>query len=139
MNFYVNPEKRTTVAVMTDVQSDAFDYICALVKNRDSNTRQGVYAGDILRSMVRKNMPNVLRAKAKCAPQDDFFEDVGTELARARLLCKYYNHCFAIILKYKAYIDEHVEDRLLMAIDSLVDRCTQYGDLVWDILDATEE
>lgn len=139
MNFYVNPEKRTTVAVMTDVQSDAYDYICALVKNKDNNTRQGVYASDILRSMIRKNIPNVLRAKAKCAPQDDFFEDVGTDLARARLLFKYYMHCFNIILEYKAYIDEHLEDRLFMAIDNLADRCTQYNDLLCDILDATEE
>ena len=100
MNIYVDKEKRTTVAVMTNVQLDIFKYLHSLLRNRDINGYKDVYAVDILREIVYKSVPNTLRAKAKCSPEDNFFEDIGMDLARTRLLEKYHGHCLSILFKY---------------------------------------
>ena len=137
MDIYVDKEKRTTVAVMTDVQYDIFKYLCSWLRNRDMNSYEGVYAADILRDMVYKSVPNTLRAKARCSPEDIFFEDVGMELARARLLEKYYSHCLSILLKYAEYVYKHLNNRLFTTINMMGDKLEADGDTLLGILNST--
>lgn len=137
MNIYVDKEKRTTVAVMTNVQSDIFKYLRSRLCNRDMDSYEGVYAVDILRDMVRKSVPNTLRAKAKCSPEDNFFEDIGMDLARTRLLEKYHGHCLSILFKYKDYVKKHLTDRLMAAIYMMDDKLEADGDVLLAILNST--
>lgn len=136
MDIYVDKEKRTTVAVMTNVQSDIYNYLYSLLRNRDVNSYEDIYASDILRGMICKNVPNILRAKARCSPEDNFFEDVGTDLARARLLEKYHSHCLSILLKYAEYVYEHLNNRLFTTINMMGDKLEADGDVLLDILNS---
>lgn len=137
MDIYVDKEKRTTVAVMTNVQLDILKYLHSLLRNRDINGYKDVYAVDILRDMVYKSVPRILQAKAKCSPEDNFFEDIGTDLARTRLLEKYYNHCLSILLKYKEYVNKHLNDRLVTAIYMMSDKLEANDAILLDILSST--
>ena len=137
MDIYVDKEKRTTVAVMTNVQSDIYNYLHSLLRNRDVNSYEDVYASDILRDMVCKSVPNILRAKAKCSPKDNFFEDVGMDLARARLLEKYHNHCLSILFKYAEYVYKHLNNRLFTTINMMGDKLEADGDTLLGILNST--
>lgn len=137
MDIYVDKEKRTIVAVMTNVQSDIFKYLCSWLRNRDMNSYDGVYAIDVLRDMVRKSVPNTLRAKAKCSPEDNFLEYVGEDLARARLLEKYYSHCLSILFKYQEYVNRHLNDRLMAATYMMDDKIEENDNTLLYILNST--
>ena len=137
MNIYIDREKRITVAEMTNVQSDIFKCLCSWVRNRDINSYESVYAVDILRDMVRKSVPNILWAKAKCSPEDNVLEYVGDDLARARLLEKYYTHCLSILFKYQEYVNRHLNDRLMAATYMMDDKIEENDDTLLYILNST--
>lgn len=137
MDIYVNKEKRTTVAVMTNVQYDIFKYLRSRLYNRDVNSYEDAYAVDILRSMVRKSVPHTLRVKAKCSPEDNFFEDIGIDLARTRLLGKYYRYCLSVLLKYEEYVYEHLNNRMFAAISMVENKLEANDDTLLDILSST--
>lgn len=137
MNFYVDQEKRTTVAVMTNVQSDICNYLHSLLRNRDINSYEDIYAPDILRDIICKSVPNILRVKAKCSPEDNFSEDIGVGLARARLLEKYHSHCLSILLKYAEYVYKYLDNRLLTSINMMGDKLEADKSVLLDILNGT--
>lgn len=137
MDIYVDKEKRTTVAVMTNVQSDIYNYLCSCLRNRDVNSYEDVYASDILRDMVCKSVPNILRAKAKCSSEDNFFENVGVDLARAKLLEKYHSHCLSILFKYAEYVYKHLNNRLFTTINMMNGKLEADGDTLLGILNST--
>ena len=137
MDIYVDKEKRTIVAVMTNVQSDIYNYLRSCLCNRDVNSYEYIYAPGILRDMIYKSVPNILRAKAKCSPEDNFSEDVGEDLARARLLEKYHSHCLSILFKYEEYVYKHLNNKLTAAINMMGDKLYADNGTLVDILDST--
>lgn len=134
MEFYTNPDKRITVAVMTHVQRDIANYLYALLRNKNRDCFEDLYGVDILRNIINKTVPNVLRAKAKCAPNDIFSEDWGKKLAGARLLSRYYNHCFNVFMEYDSYINEHINMKMIDAMDRISDKANYYDDIQYDLL-----
>jgi hypothetical protein len=137
MDIYVDKEKRTIVAVMTNVQSDIYNYLRSCLCNRDVNSYEYIYAPGILRDMIYKSVPNILRAKAKCSPEDNFSEDVGEDLARARLLEKYHSHCLSILFKYEEYVYKHLNNKLTAAINMMGDKLYADNGTLVDILSST--
>lgn len=48
-------------------------------------------------------IPNVIQAKAKCHPEDEFDEETGKAIARKRLLDKYQLTCYKALIRYNEY------------------------------------
>ena len=105
IQYFVDESKRTCVAklvfededgeALTPLE-DAESYICSKLERGAASSssrteRDLIFAYTVIVKAVLRRMgvPQFV-AKAECAPQDTFDEVVGCDLARARLLRKYY-------------------------------------------------
>ena len=105
IQYFVDESKRICVAklvfedengeALTPLE-DAENYICAkLLREAASSTSRterdliSAYAVTVRAVLRRMGVPQFV-GRAECAPEDTFDEAVGCDLARARLLRKYY-------------------------------------------------
>lgn len=85
IHYIIDEEKRTVAAYM---KNTAYDFLLNIDERLEKKPLMRIDVGN-------DNMSNYMikpsyRAKAKCAPEDEFNIEVGVELAKARLLEKYY-------------------------------------------------
>lgn len=104
IQYFVDEDKRICVAklsfenedgTMTALE-DAETYLCSRIEraaassaSRSDRDLAFAYTVVVKAVLQRMGVPQFV-AKAECAPQDTFDEVVGCDLARARLLRKYY-------------------------------------------------
>ena len=116
INYVINKEKRTIVAIMTDCEYDILD---SLIK-------AGLYSLYDYGDKVKKAMiPNVFRGKAKCSPEDEWDEEAGKKIARERMLAKYYLHKAK---KFKQILADFLEatDVLTFFARNSIEKCEMY-------------
>lgn len=88
IKYFINKEKGIIVAVLEDCKDDFHDYM--LTKDR---------AFSIWNECCPMREKYV--GKAKCCSSDNFDEEYGKELARTRLLLKYYEDFTKCFYRYK--------------------------------------
>lgn len=87
------PEKKMTIAILEDCRYDAVVKISKMLE-----------AASSLRFDPQKYlMANSFRAIAKCAPEDEWDEEVGKAVAKAKVMKKYYK---AYDKRLDAFVDE---------------------------------
>lgn len=80
IKYYENPEKKTVYAVLEDTRYDAAMKIAKVLGCTKS-----------LRFDLNKYvMPDTFKACAKCHPDDEYNPEVGMQIAKERLMRKYY-------------------------------------------------
>lgn len=84
IEYYVNNLKGVTVAVMTGCEDDAID----LLLKRGLMPEVNYYTPS--EELAKYKMPKTFSGKATCSVDDNPDAGVGTALARARMLKKYY-------------------------------------------------
>lgn len=102
MRYFIDRDKRTVVAVMSvefedkDPADSARDYVLAKMNNFLKSYNIDPYWMDLVFCrFVNKYIPEGKKyvGVAKCAPEDEWDEERGVRLARARALAKYYQDC----------------------------------------------
>lgn len=98
IEYIVNKEKRTVVAMIKfDKKQETFkdsDWVLYRLAEAFSCLKHNDYeATKAYRDLEEKMFfPKVMSAKAKCAPEDEWDEEYGKDLARARLVEKIKNY-----------------------------------------------
>lgn len=79
IKYYKNPKTKQTFAVLQDTKFDAVDKIAKVL-------------GDIcwMMNCDKYMMRDMYKASVKCLPEDEYSEEKGMELAKDKLLKKYY-------------------------------------------------
>lgn len=98
--FYVDEAARVVVCVIPDTCSTFMNFL-----------EESLYQNGILLPLPNYseyNFPSSISAKAKCAPEDEWDEEYGRELAYQRAKEKYYRYFFNLTDKYFAYIEKQV-------------------------------
>lgn len=80
LKYYVNKEKRTVVCVLECDEFSAVDFV-----ERNHSIRGEYFAHDYKKYV----MPMRFEGKAKCAPEDEFDEELGKLIAFDRAKAKY--------------------------------------------------
>lgn len=88
IKYFINKEKGIIVAVLEDCEDDFYDYML---------TKDPAF------SILDEHLPMREKyiGKAKCCSSDNFDEEYGKELARTRLLLKYYEDFTKCFYCYK--------------------------------------
>lgn len=99
--FYVDEVARVVVCVIPDTR---FTFVHFIEKNKNA------YQIDLPFPYPYDEyyFPSSISAKAKCAPEDEWDEEYGRELAYQRAKEKYYRYFFNLTDKYFAYIEKQV-------------------------------
>ena len=109
MEYYVNEPRRTVVAILPNAQKEAFYTLKMIFKNRCINkTYNDIFSKNTLYSFINKYMPDIVRGKAKCSPEDVWNQTVGENLAEMRALARFYKYCETILIKYMEYIQHNI-------------------------------
>lgn len=101
IQYFVDESKRVCVAKLVfeggcEADDDAIEFIMGkltnVLNNSSSNKERYCLCGyrAVVAGVVRDRPAPQLVGKAECSPRDTFDPDVGCELAKARLLRKYY-------------------------------------------------
>ena len=87
--YVVNEEKKKVCAYMPDCRQDFINYVynCGSVNN-DGRLK---FIADIVSFDKLAKFPDKFFAVATCDDRDDFDPEIGKEIAKAKLLVKYYN------------------------------------------------
>lgn len=110
MNYYVVPEQGKVIGVLNGCAWDAVRKIEKLTNNTSACFFDKKYL-----------MPNTFRAVAKCSEDDVFDEETGKEIAKQKVMDKYY---------------DSLDRRMVMffgEIQDLYHKC--FGDDVYDVAD----
>lgn len=94
IEYYVNEEKKTVTAVLTDVRQEMSNMFKKKFANAGFSARRDTWilGGTEALSDVMKFIPDKLVATATCAPEDEFDVEFGCSLARMRLIEKLYKY-----------------------------------------------
>ena len=94
IEYYVNEEKKTVTAVLTDVRQEMSNMFKKKFANAGFSARRDTWilGGTEALSDVMKFIPDKLVATATCAPGDEFDVEFGCSLARMRLIEKLYKY-----------------------------------------------
>lgn len=98
--FYVDEAARVVVCVIPDTRSTFISFL-----------EENLYQNEIMLPLPNYrdyDFPSSISAKAKCAPEDEWDEEFGRELAYQRAKEKYYRYFFNLADKYFAYIEKQV-------------------------------
>lgn len=96
IKYYVLPEQRKVVAVLKGTKYDCvFKIQRALVNSTLACWDYDKYL-----------MPNCFKAVAKCDPADTFDEEVGKNIAKTKLMERYYRH---LDHKWDKFLTEMIE------------------------------
>lgn len=98
--FYVDEAARVVVCVIPDTRPTFINFL-----------EENLYQNEIrlpLPNYRDYDFPSSISAKAKCAPEDEWDEEFGRELAYRRAKEKYYRYFFNLTDKYFAYIENQV-------------------------------
>lgn len=98
--FYVDEAARVVVCVIPDTRSTFISFL-----------EENLYQNEIMLPLPNYrdyDFPSSISAKAKCAPEDEWDEEFGRELAYQRAREKYYRYFFNLADKYFAYIEKQV-------------------------------
>ena len=98
IRYVVNEKKRTIVAIIEDTAEDAIRY---MYRKR--------FFLDVFPFETRMKMKKSYVGLARCCEEDEFDVNLGKELAKKRVLEKYYIDFLKAIDKMKRPIDEHFE------------------------------
>lgn len=98
IKYVVNEKKRVIVAIMEDTEEDAIWY---MYKKR--------FFLDVFPFEPRMKMKKNYVGLARCCEEDEFDVKLGKELAKKRVLEKYYTDFLKAIDRMKRPIDEHFE------------------------------
>lgn len=99
--FYVDKDARIVVCVIPDTRFTFVRFI-------EKNTAAYQIALPFPYPYDEYYFPSSISAKAKCAPEDEWNEEYGRELAYQRAKEKYYRYFFNLTDKYFAYIEKQV-------------------------------
>ena len=95
IKYYTNPDKKQVHAVLKGCEFDAINKIDKFMCNNNWCLTSNNYL-----------MPNEFRAVAKCHPDDNFDETRGKDIAKERLMKKYYKAFDARIDKFRTDLIE---------------------------------
>lgn len=98
--FYVDEAARVVVCVIPNTRLTFINFL-----------EENLYQNEIVFPLPNYddyNFPSSISAKAKCAPEDEWDEEYGCELAYQRAKEKYYRYFFNLTNKYFAYIEKQV-------------------------------
>lgn len=115
INYFVNEEKRTVVAMMNDCADDVL-----------TDMKIDIFhpaAGSLIIS-------NTFRGKAVCDKDDIWDIEKGKEIARSKMLAKYYRAKENVIRKYITQMNEYLEP-FEKIFKTYSDRACKYEDDVW--------
>lgn len=96
--FYVDEAARVVVCVIPDTRPTFINFL-----------EENLYQNEIMLPLPNYrdyDFPSSISAKAKCAPEDEWDEEFGRELAYQRAKEKYYRYFFNYADKYFAYIEK---------------------------------
>lgn len=113
IKYFVNKEKGIVVAVLEKCETDFYFYM------RENDLGFAPY-GSTACWMKDKYI-----GKAKCCSSDDFDEEYGKELARTRLLLRYYEDFTKLFYSYKEERNKRIKElseKPLAHYEHLVDR-----------------
>ena len=104
IKYYVNEDKKVVVAKMNDTAYDALNLIAA--------KRGHLLLGYITRSRSSKpyKMKDSYVARARCHEDDTFDVEIGKELAKNRVLFKYYEDLTKVLQKIRCDADKNLEE-----------------------------
>lgn len=107
ITYYIDEEKKTVVAVMTDCEYDAIDILEKMgIRSISHNSW----------SMDKFMINTTYRGKAKCSPDDEWDEEEGMCIARNRMLANYYR-ARTMALMHAEKIFQDILDELGSRID----------------------
>lgn len=100
--FYVDKDARIVVCVIPETLCSFVDFIDTFISNGDfdlpyPNPYKDYYY-----------LPSSIVAKAKCAPEDEWNEEYGRELAYQRAKEKFYRYFFRCADKYVKFLVDQV-------------------------------
>lgn len=98
--FYVDEAARVVVCVIPDTRLTFINFL-----------EENLYQNEIMLPLPNYSdydFPSSISAKAKCAPEDEWDEEFGRELAYQRAKEKYYRYFFNLTDKYFTYIENQV-------------------------------
>ena len=104
VKYYVVPEKRMVVAALNNCQYDACNKLAKIVETMDFIVYQDKFM-----------MPNNLRAVAVCHEDDVFDIEVGKQIAKEKLMRRYYKHFdqkIALFNEYLARVNERMAEHI---------------------------
>lgn len=94
IKYYINKEKGVVVATSNIAKYDVEDEICSLIDKSSANIT------------LPNEAPHKITAKAKLSNADKYSDEKGKNIARRRLLIKYYKERIKTITTYlKVYED----------------------------------
>ena len=99
--FYVSKDARTVVCVIPDTSRSFVKFIDPFITNGDFEVSYPSPSKDYY-------LPSSIVAKAKCAPEDEWDEEYGRELAYQRAKEKFYRYFFRYADKYVKYLVDQV-------------------------------
>ena len=98
--FYVDKDARVVVCVIPDTRRGFVDFIDPFITKGDFELPYP--------SSLDYYLPSSIVAKAKCAPEDEWDEEYGRELAYQRAKEKFYRYFFRYADKYVKYLVDQV-------------------------------
>lgn len=90
IKYVVIPEKRTVVGILENTDMDAYHKINKMIDG-----------SNILIDFDKYLMPNRFKVSVVCDESDEFNEEVGKNMAKERLMRKYYKSLDSRLLKFK--------------------------------------
>lgn len=99
--FYVDEAARVVVCVIPNTRFTFVNFL-------EGNLYQNGIVLPFPPNYDNYKFPSSISAKAKCAPEDEWNEEYGRELAYQRAKEKYYRYFFNFADKYFAYIEKQV-------------------------------
>ena len=121
MKFSINEEKRVIVALIPDARKQALQDLKRIFQNKKSyDLYSDLFSHGQLIYFIRKHMPDVVRGKAKCSPEDTWNPIIGCNLAEIRARLRYYEYCETILIKYVEYLEKIIMDPIISAFDYVI-------------------
>ena len=99
--FYVDKDARVVVCVIPNTRGRFLDFIGSSIVNENFDLPYPKQYRDY-------HLPSSIVAKAKCAPEDEWDEEYGRELAYQRAKEKFYRYFFRYADKYVKYLVDQV-------------------------------
>lgn len=107
IEYIINKEKRTVVAIMKGCRHDAYEDIIKTLHNNNITTfaTQSFWELEYFIS-------DTYRGKAHCSEEDTWDEEIGKRIARSRMLKKYY--------KAKIRVFDRVKNNLTKSLEGIL-------------------
>lgn len=80
IKYFVNEKQRQVVGVLSDCRWDAYNKICKMIRDTDFCVAPN----------EKYMMPSEFRAVVQCDERDEFDPKVGMQIAKKRILDRYY-------------------------------------------------